>query len=253
MSCNYTIKHYWDEKTKSATLEPKWISSGEKLSSEQESIKKLYEKTLGDATYYSKLAESKVEFETINGYKIKYSYLEKDDPLHKNARRVTDISMCIKTPMKLPIKSFLISTFFVFITFLVGYYLLNQTTEEPKNKKIELHHDKVQVDAVIRKNNLVVKDKKEEKFYICNEEWKTYIIEDNKGKKDTYQTSCLQSYFTSYCNKKTELISKEWLKQTKDINCIGIEVFQYDSLKSDTFKRSRKLKKQVKKFLQGKI
>ena len=246
MNCNYIIKHYWDEKTKSATLEPEWISSGEKLSSEQESIKKLYEKTLGDATYYSKLAESKVESETRDGYKIKYSYLEKDDPLHKNARRVTDISMCIKTPIKLPIKSFLISTFFVFVTFLVGYYLLNQTTEEPKNKKIELH-DKVQVDAAIKKNNLVVKDKKEEKFYICNEEWKTYSIGDSA------ETTCLQSYFTSYCNHETKSISKEWLKQTKDINCIGIEVFQFNSLKSDTFKRSRKLKKQVKKFLQGKI
>jgi len=247
MNCNYTIKHYWDEKTKSATLEPEWISSGEKLSSEQESIKKLYEKTLGNATYYSKLAESKVESETRDGYKIKYSYLEKDDPLHKNARRVTDISMCIKTPIKLPIKSFLISTFFVFATFLVGYYLLNQTTEEPKNKKIELH-DKVQVDDATKKNNFVVKDKKEEKFYICNEAWKTYSIE-----KDD-QTTCLQSYLASYCNNKTKLMSQEWLKQTRNLECTGITMFKYDFLKSDTFnKRSGKLKKQVKKFLQGKI
>jgi len=246
MRCNYVIKHYWDEKTKSATLEPKWISSGEKLSSEQESIKKLYEKTLGDATYYSKLAESKIESEIIDGYKIKYSYLEKDDPLHKNARRVTDISMCIKTPIKLPIKSFLISTFFVFVTFLLGYYLLNQNAEESKNQKIE-SLDKIQIDNVKKKKKLAVEDKKEEKFYICNEEWKTYSIGDSA------ETTCLQSYFTSYCNHETKLISKEWLKQTKNIDCIGIEVFQYDSLKSDTLKRSRKLKKQVKKFLQGKI
>ena len=246
MSCNYIIKHYWDEKTKSATLEPEWISSGEKLSSEQESIKKLYEKTLGDATYYSKLAESKVKFETIDSYKIKYSYLAKDDPLHKNARRVTDISMCIKIPIKFPIRSFLISFFLVFVTLLIGYYLVNQKTEESKNQKIELL-DKVQVDNVKKKNELAVKDKKEEKFYICNEEWKTYSIGDSA------ETTCLQSYFTSYCNHETKSISKEWLKQTKDINCINIEVFQYDSLKSDTFKRSSKLKKQVKKILQGKI
>lgn len=246
MRCNYVIKHYWDEKTKSATLEPEWISSGEKLSSEQESIKKLYEKTLGDATYYSKLAESKIESEIIDGYKVKYTYLEKDDPLHKNARRVTDISMCIKTPIKLPIKSFLITTFFVFVTFLLGYYLLNQNAEESKNQKIE-SLDKIQIDNVKKKKKLVVEDKKEEKFYICNEEWKTYSIGDSA------ETTCLQSYFTSYCNHETKLISKEWLKQTKNIDCIGIEVFQYDSLKSDTLKRSRKLKKQVKKFLQGKI
>jgi len=253
MNCNYIIKHYWDEiNKKSATLEPTWLTSGKELSPEKSPIKELYKKTLGDATYYGKLAKSKLKSEVINGYKIKYTYLEKDDPLgikDKNGkiRRVTDISMCITTPIKLPIKSFLIGSLFIFITIFIGYFLLNKNTEV----KIQMTQslENIQVHNLKKNSVVTLKEKKDDQFKICNEQYKTYVI---KGYES--ETNCLQSYLASYCNGETKLMSKEWLQETKNRECknIGISVFQYNSLKSDTFRHSRKLKQQVKKFLQGK-
>ena len=243
MNCDYIINHYWDKKTKSATLEPQWLSSGEKLSSEQEAIKKLYTKTLGNATYYNKLVNSKKKFEVINGYKIKYTYLTKDDPLSKNGRKVTDISMCIKRSKQLPIKKFLMGIFFIFFLWV---FLLNKGIEAPQIQKVQLSK-KSQANNHQQNDTVTSKVEKTKKFYICNEDWKKFSIGD-----DT-ETTCLQQYLTSYCKHETILSSKKWLQNTNVVECTGIIEFKYNSLKSRTFKRSKKLKKQVKKFLQGSL
>ena len=154
MSCNYTIKHYWDELEKSTTIEPEWLRSGGNLSSEKKAIKKLYENTLGNATYYNKLIASKVESEEMNGYKIKYIYLEKDDPLHKNSRKVTDISMCINIPIQLPKKGLLYSTFFILMTFFLGYYLLNRSTVVPEIQEIQSNKKKSEISVKVKKENI---------------------------------------------------------------------------------------------------
>jgi len=239
MNCNYTIKHYWDIQTKSATLEPEWLASGDELSLEKEAIKSLYKKTLGNAIYYNKLIASKIESEMIDDYTIKYIYIEKDDPLSENSRKVTDITMCITLPMKLPSIGLFLSVFFIFLGIGVGYFFLPWNEETPKKQEKPTNNYQIKT-----KSTLLEKPKQ---FYICNKEWKAYAIGDN------HETACLQDYLTLYCNKKTELTTEKWLADTKSINCIGIDKFNYKSITSEVLKRSKKQKKHVKKFLQGKL
>jgi hypothetical protein len=176
--------------------------------------------------------------ETIDGYKIKYSYLKKDDPLSSNNRKVTDISMCISIPFKFP-------TFKVVgtIVLLLGGYMATQldlsTISKEDTKPISKINEKV-VSKIIH-----TKKVEKKKFYICNEPYDKIVF------KDKDMTSCFQDYINKYCNKKTILSSSKWLENENDtaLECIGIKLFDVKQIDFSNAKTNNK--KKIINFIKG--
>jgi hypothetical protein len=243
--CKFIIRHYWDEKSKSATVEPAWLTSGEELSSDKQAIKELYNKTLGDATYYIQLSKEKPKEESIDGYHIKYNYVSKDDPLNNN-RKVTDITMCIDVPFRFLSMKILGILVVIILSIIWGMqYQSNKaiSTEPEEVAKIIEKSKKNVIKSVVSKKNILAK----KTFFICNEEWQEFEIRDDKA-----QTACLQDYFKYYCNNHTKLSLEKWLhSNASSINCIGIDKISYKKLTQKSRKKL-KHKKKVFNFLKGK-
>ena len=109
----YIVKHYWDEKSYGATLEPKWLFSSEKLNNEERKVKDIileYTKL----SKYNELALKKPLYEKKDNFYIYFCYKDKNDPDPTNNRKVTDITFIISPkPLKNPCKLEKLNTFVI--------------------------------------------------------------------------------------------------------------------------------------------
>jgi hypothetical protein len=90
----YIIKHYWDEKSYGATLEPKWLFSKDNLNKDELKVKKIVE-FYTKLSNYNSLSLNKPRFEKFENLYIYFCYKDKNDPDPTNNRKVTDITFVI--------------------------------------------------------------------------------------------------------------------------------------------------------------
>jgi len=236
---SWIIKHYWNEKTKSATLEPSWLTSGEKISSEQERIKQLYNQTLGNLNYYNTLSSKKIPHEVIDGFNIEYKYKTKKDPLNPEGNRmVTDIEMIV-SKQKSYFK-YLILLFVMLVTIIIMYVF---TENEEDAVSIKENKKSIQeIHSLAPASNIKNIKKKEIKFNICN-------YQDLSIKNDDDATKCLKSYLENYCNRKIKYNLNKYL-QTKPLKCWAIENLNLKELSLKKY--TKKEQCAIKNFLEGK-
>jgi len=208
---SYIIKHYWDIESKSATLEPKWLSNNtQNLTKEQQEIKELYKQTIGNARRYEDLSTNEIAEEIIDNYCIHYIYRHKLDPLAKDkskARRVTDIEMRI-SKCKKPINYILIiSTGIVLLGIGIYLYLDNPQSLGEKHKSHTIF-------------NIVKKDKKLE---ICLNGNPLYVKEPSKKGLE----QCWQRYIYDKCQHKTTDSFQKYWNTIQESDCTFEDTNEY--------------------------
>jgi hypothetical protein len=199
--CDYIIKHYWSEKSYGATIEPEWItSSSDNLTEEQKKIKEVVQKLLV-LKNYNRIAKEKPKQEEIDGYTIKYSYLDKDDPDPTNDRKVTDITFCINVNKKNNLDLYLvIFAIIIFIVIAIFLSLKNITNKESNQKPIEKNVTEIHkniTSSVKKEEKVVIKHKESLLEKVCSQNlkfkksdrcWKYYIDELNCNKNAKNKT-----------------------------------------------------------------
>jgi len=90
----YIVKHYWDENSYGATLEPSYLFSSSKLNKEEKRVKEIISYYIS-LTQYNRLALEKPSFEKRGKFYIYFCYKDKDDPDPSNNRKVTDITFIV--------------------------------------------------------------------------------------------------------------------------------------------------------------
>lgn len=194
--CDYTIKHYWDKKSYGATIEPTWLTSSTKLNREQEDIKRLFNKIL--LKKYNDLAKNKPAQEKIDGYTIKYTYKDKDDPDPTNNRKVTDITFCITLPTKKRSR-FLIYGVLVLALILLGlYFTISYNFKKHINntsvKKIAKGQEESKLSPLPPEHVLLKK--------VCS------LKADWESKQ-----KCSAYYIKERCKNRTKLFYPNWVKK----------------------------------------
>lgn len=247
--CDYIIKHYWDERSSSATLEPEWLGERmENLSKKQQKLKKLYQETLGNAIKYQELTHSKLAQEQIGDFHIRYTYNTKKDPLRKGkpdeVRQVTDITMCItKTKRKKQSGELFMVLAGVAIAVLIIVFLFNTEEEDPdiSSQKERIFKTDTKKDTSETLN--VYKEHKKDTVFqkVCKHD---FLIK--KLTKDGDE-ECLQLYVTARCKGNTNLGIWEYWKKERDPDCIKDK---YDTLVLDIIKH-KKLSKKFVNFFKG--
>lgn len=242
--CEYIIKHYWSKKTHSATLEPNWLSSGEKLTREQRKIKELYLQTIASSTYYNRLAQSKISGEAIGDYNIKYTYISKDDPLNleSKSRQVTDITMCITK--KKSWVSLMVYGIAAGIIFLILYFFFFQ----PPDKKLKIQSP-ISKDTN-KTNTQIVNSKPENKKVSESQELKNIICSYSDLNVDLPDKECWQYYVYVRCRSKIDKSYEEWLKESEEPECTSVTEFEIDELPNKLL-GDKDIKKKIKKFFTG--
>jgi len=252
--CNYIIRHYWDIKSKSATLKPEWLGNKlQDLSKEQQVIKKIYEQTIGDATNYELLAKSELSEEVIGDYHIQYTYIHKVDPLgrdDKNTRHVTDIEMCITkiSKKKLNVTSYWVIVLSVMI--LGGMWIASGNFSNDSNDSNELIVSKIETKQDIKLQN--------KKIEIINA--KKPIPQKNVLKEKVCSSSlsvglptkigmekCWQQYIYDRCRDKTKLGFVKYWDKKESIDC----VFDNSSKYIDDLLKKERLPSKYKNFFRG--
>lgn len=245
--CDYIIRHYWSEKTKSATLEPKWLTSGEELTKEQQGIKELYAKTIGNSTYYNRLSHTKLAEEIIDDFSIKYTYNDKFDPLGKDssARGVTDIEMCISKKSTKQSRLILISLIFIIIA--VMYLLVSKSIidNEPEaiSNILTIAEKNISSTPVPIKTEMSRERKLQNK--ICANEELNVKLADKK---------CWQFYVKDRCDDKTKLSYILWIehKGNKKSECQGVTRYSDDDFSEmEIIKKDKKMPTEIKNFFKG--
>jgi len=242
--CDYIIRHYWSEKTKSATLEPKWLASGEELTKEQQRIKELYAKTIGNSTYYNNLARTKLLEEVIDSFHIKYTYTDKVDPLDNDskARGVTDIEMCISKKSANQNKLIL---FALICILAVGVYVfMHESTTSTFNETFsrELIVAEENISATYLPVNAEISKAKELQNKICARDELNVKLADK---------ICWQFYVKERCNNKAKLSYKTWLESSKEAECTGVTNYSDDDF-IEIVKKDKKLKlEEIENFFKG--
>lgn len=230
--CDYTIRHYWADKSYGATIEPSWLtSSSAGLSKEKEVLKTFFNNVL--LKNYNRLAHDKPKQEVIDGYTIKYSYKDKDDPDPTNNRKVTDIIFCITVPRK---KSHNF-TYAIFILFLIGAYILfpSNTKNATNNLSVE---ETITEKEIIQEKPKVVKKELRILEKVCD----LNITYDNVQK-------CWSYYVKDRCEKKTQEPYFTWFKSADDVDeCQALNektYFDFD-FKDKTYGKNQELEKLLK-------
>ncbi len=251
--CKWIIKHYWSEKTHSATLEPDWLTSGEKLNKEQEKIKKIYTRTLGNGTYYNRLSKDRPAEEEIGDFHIKYSYNKKSDPLSKDtkSRDVTDITMCINKKRGRGSNRFvyagLISVvllgIFLFVNRVSNNVLIDTDIEDAPQEKILGPENNISPTTPKKKELSKPKQLKEK---ICK------FQELNVKNPE----ECWQYYVYDKCRDKANTAYQRWLKKTTVPECTGVNSYPWESTPtkkrwdnfSDKIKQDEPIKQNIEQF-----
>ena len=248
--CDYTIKHYWDIKSKSATLEPKWLGNKiENLSKEQQTIKRIYEQTIGDATRYEQLAKNEIPEEIIGDYHIQYKYVHKVDPLgsdDKKTRQVTDIEMCIKKQIKKK-PTIIFSLWWLIIVLLIlviGSWWFGSDNSFNVNENIVISESNNNTKEDIQLQNEELKNHKHNKTLkeeVCST--KLYVKTPEKSGIE----KCWQHYVYDRCiDKIKDNFSKYW-KDKNDPEC----TFDSNSKYINDVLKKANLPIKYKKFFQG--
>ena len=256
--CNFKIKHYWDEETAEATIEPSWItSSSDNLTKEQQKIKILVKEKL--LNRYKDLSTNKPKKEIFENYIFTYLYKTKKDPYPNRDRMVTDITLCIKIK-----KNYNLYFILILIFILIGGYLLlnnkkpqkeivivndykieNSKKDDKKDefKKIE---QKQAIEKPKQKNNEILPPPKVK----LN---KLDILREKVCKKNEFNVKladkCWQYFIQNKCDKKTDLSYNNWLKNSDIIECTTIKDLKTDSDWLDFIKKQKKDKKDMMKFM----
>ncbi len=224
----YIVKHYWDEKTYGATIEPKWLFSKSNLNKEESKIKKIIEYYTG-LSKYNELALNKPKFEKFEDIYVYFCYKDKDDPDPTNNRKVTDITFIIsskklKHPCELVKKNkFVISSsnyfFYVFALFMLFLIIcffsfkkqFNNEITQVDNQNIQLNNKTIveKTESTLKTNN-VKKEKKQlnKTQLICQKYQAVLKISPKK---------CYQKFFYDICKNNYKNSYNKWLE--KHITC----------------------------------
>ncbi len=246
--CTYTIKHYWDDETSEATIEPKWItSSSSELSSEQKKVKKIVNK-LFSATNYNYLSRDKPQKESIEGFDLIYTYRDKKDPHPSRDRMVTDVTICITKKKKY------LSYILGFIILSVSlYFFLSNNSQKIAVKETVVETNKTvreTKDLKINKKEIVKKQTPFDKLreQVCSDEKFNVKLPDK----------CWQYFVASKCTKKVDNFYKQWLENQRLENRVSPECNAIEGLEGDKdyhkFEgeiKDEKTKKRFKNFLEG--
>ncbi len=250
--CEYTIKHYWSEKTHSATLEPDWLTSGEKLNKEQQEIKEIYSKTIGSGTRYNHLSQAKIVEEEIGNFHIQYSYIDKIDPLGKDtkSRGVTEITMCITKKRGKDSKYIYAGLILVVLAGLL-FFVNTISNSIPTDTGIEV----VPQEKILAKENhtptLIPKEKEPSKSEQLKEE-----ICKNEELNVKNPEACWQYYVYDKCRDKADSAYQKWLKNTTVPECTGVNSYPWESTQTkkrwddfpDKIKQDKTMKQNIEQF-----
>lgn len=252
--CKWIIKHYWSEKTHSATWEkPDWLTSGEELNKEQEEIKEIFSKTLNNTTYYNRLSTDRLAEEEIGDFHIKYSYNKKLDPLSRDpkSRNVTEITMCINKKEGRRSNKFLCAGL-IFVVLLGIFFFVNMVSKsvstdtdikDAPREKILAQESTTSATAQKKKELSKPEQLKEE---ICK-------IEELNVKNPE---ECWQYYVYDRCRDKVALAYQKWLKSTTIPECAGVKSYPWDITRMkkrwddfpDKIKKDKTMKQNIEQF-----
>jgi len=253
--CDYIIRHYWDIKSKSATLEPEWLGNKfQDLSKEQQAIKNIYEQTIGDATRYELLAKSELAEEVIGGYHIQYTYIHKVDPLgrdDKKTRRVTDIEMCITkiSKKKLNVVSYIYWGIVLLMIILGGWWIAsgsflnnsNTSTVSKIETKQDIKHQNKKVETINVTKPIPQKNMLKEQ--VCSSSLSVVLPAKSGMEK------CWQQYIYDRCRDETKLGFVKYWDKKESIDCI----FDNSSKYIDDLLKKEKLPLKYKNFFRGEM
>ena len=214
----YIVKHYWDEKSYGATLEPKWLFSSDNLNKEEKKIKNIILECI-KLSKYNSLALNKPFYEKKDNFYIYFCYKDKNDPDPSNNRKVTDITFIISPKsLKYPCdlmnqnnyiikskKNYFILIISIFVLIVLWFYLnqnsLNQELQSNKQQNIT---KQIEIKQNIKKTIIITKEENTQFEKIC----KKY----NNFKKGN---KCYEQYFREICNKKYKDNYDKWLNNQK--------------------------------------
>ena len=219
----YIVKHYWDEKTYGATIEPKWLFSKSNLNKEKLKIKKIIEYYTG-LSKYNELALNKPKFEKLEDLYVYFCYKDKNDPDPTNNRKVTDITFIIsskkvKYPCELADKdkfvisssNYFFNSFVLFIIFLIVLFYLLKNHSNDEITKIDNKHNKTIVEKtkITLKTNNIKKEKQLNKTQLLCQKYQYILVISPK--------KCYQEFFYDICKNNYKNSYSKWLE--KDTNC----------------------------------
>ena len=218
----YIVKHYWDEKTCGATIEPKWLFSKSNLNKEETKIKQIIE-------YYTKLSKynelvlNKPKFEKFEDIYVYFCYKDKEDPDPTNNRKVTDITFIIsskklKHPCELANKNkFVISStnyfFYIIVLFMVFLIILFFLLNKQSNKITQIDsqqqlYNKTTVkktESTIKPNNMKKEKKQLNKTQLICQKYQ-FVLETSPKK-------CYQKFFYDICKNNYKNSYNKWLEK----------------------------------------
>ena len=255
--CEYTIRQYWSEKTNNATLEPGWLTSGEKLTEEQQEIKDIYDKTIKSNIKYQRLSKEKPEEEEIGDFYIKYSYLDKRHPGNYDGN-VTDITMCINKKKdqidhgnedrKLNKIAYVgIILMVVMVMFFFANSISTNTGIEVTSQEETLAKES-DIPPLIPKKKELSKSERLKKEICRREELNVKNPEE-----------CWQYYVYDKCRDKADTAYQRWLKKTTVPECTGVNSYPWESTPtkkrwddfSNKIKQDEPMKQNIEQFFTG--
>ena len=242
----YIVKHYWDEKSYGATLEPKWLFSSDNLNNEEREVKNIileYTKL----SKYNELALKKPLYEKKDNLYIYFCYKDKNDPDPTNNRKVTDITFIISPkPLKNPCKLEKLNTFVIkskkhYLLFPIFFFLIIGILFFILYKPLKKTEQKEQIIAKKYEKASIKKEKKE----FLREKQKTQLdLICEKYSNILNGTKRYQQYFKDICNKKTNLSYQQWLDKKNRLCKMIVENPQKD-------KELRRAPKELQEFIKN--
>ena len=249
----YIIKHYWDENTYGATIEPKWLFSNDNLNEEELKVRDIVKKYIS-LSKYNELSLKKPDFEKINNVYVYFCYNDKNDPDPTNNRKVTDITFIIspkklnnpcilinKNNFKIALKkNYLLYILFFVAVALIIFILLNINTNNSSQKKDIPHNKEIiseQKNTETKKEISKIHNKTYKKSHlniICK---KYHYLIESKIKK------CYQKFLYDVCTNNYNKSYNQWLNNDKRCK---IEV---GKMKKD--KDLKEVKKDLQEFIKN--
>ncbi len=255
--CEYTIRHYWSEKTHSATWEPGWLTSGEELTEEQQEIKDIYDKTIKDVTKYLKLSKEKPEEKEIGDFHIKYSYLDKKHPGGYDGN-VTDITMCINKKKGQIAhgnedrkRNKIVYVGMILMTVIIMFFFANSIST---NTGIEVTS---QEETLVKESDIPPLAPKKKELSKSEQLKKEICRHEELNVKNPEE--CWQYYVYDKCRDKADTAYHEWLKNTTVPECTGVNSYPWESTPtkkrwnnfSDKIKQDEPMKQNIEQFFTG--
>ncbi len=242
--CKYIIKHYWDDDTFDATLEPEWISSSKVLNAEEQEVKKLVNKLLS-GTNYNNLSRDKPKNEIIDGFELTYTYRDKKLPHPSIERMVTDITICITKKVNYLPYIFVVGIITIFLS--LAFIVLKNNDKSKSEIKIEVKQQEnksIKVDKTIAKQEKQKVIKKVTISPICR----------NDDINIPSPEKCYQIFIKEKCTQKSSISYDKWLSSNSPSECTYINNSSVDEDLKTFIKslKNKKIKKNFKKFIEGK-